>query len=123
VREARLEKRARLLKAAEFSHVFDQAVRSSDRNFTVLARCGDSGCSRLGLAISKKRARLAVTRNRLKRITRESFRLNQHMIAGADYIVMAGPAAGSATNSQLFQSLQNHWQRLSKQLCATSRSS
>lgn len=118
--KARLEKRARLLKAAEFSHVFDKAVRSGDRYFTILARRGEKGYSRLGLAISKKRARLAVTRNRLKRITRESFRLNQHAIADADYIVMAGPEASSATNRQLFQSLQQHWQRLKKQLCATS---
>jgi ribonuclease P protein component len=120
VHEARFEKRARLLKASEFSHVFDKAVRSGDRNFTILARSGGAGCPRLGLAISKKRARLAVSRNRLKRIVRESFRLNQHLITGADYIVMAGPEAGSATNRQLFQSLQNHWQRLNKQLCATS---
>jgi ribonuclease P protein component len=120
VHKARLKKCARLLKAAEFNYVFDKAVRSGDSNFTILARSGDAGCPRLGLAISKKRARLAVTRNRLKRITRESFRLNQHLIADADYIVLAGPEAGSATHTQLFQSLQIHWQRLNKKLCATS---
>ena len=118
--KARFSKRARLIKAAEFSHVFEKAVRSGDRYFTILARSEVKGCPRLGLAISKKRARLAVTRNRLKRVARESFRFNQHLITGADYIVLAGPEASTATNRQLFQSLQSHWQRLNKLLCAIS---
>ena len=119
MRRARLQKRARLLKAAEFKRVFDKAVRSSDQYFTVLARPNEFEYPRLGLAISKKKARLAVTRNRLKRIIRESFRQQQHELCCADYIVMAGQKGGSAYNHRLLQSLEKHWQKL-KKLCAKS---
>lgn len=116
--QARLQKRARLLKAAEFNRVFDKSFRSSDRYFTILARPNSLNHSRLGLAISKRKARLAVTRNLLKRIVRESFRRTQQNLSN-DYIVMAGPQAAKATNSQLFQSLDKHWEKL-KQKCAES---
>jgi len=110
---ARLQKCARLLKAAEFDRVFDKSVRSSDQYFTVLARPNSLKYPRLGLAISKKRARLAVTRNRLKRITRESFRTSQQNF-NADYIVMAGKQGSQATKAQLFQSIEKHWLNLKK---------
>ncbi len=119
MRAVRLQKRARLLKAAEFNRVFDKALRSSDQYFTVLARPNDLDSPRLGLAISKKKVKLAVTRNRLKRIIRESFRLNQHRLFNADYIVLAGNQASTASNSRLIQSLGKHWEQLNK-LCANS---
>lgn len=119
MRRARLQKCARLLKAAEYSRVFDNAVRSSDQYFTVLARPSDNDYPRLGLAISKKRAKLAVTRNRLKRLIRESFRNKQQELFAADYIVLAGQKSNSANNSVLISSLDKHWQQLNK-LCAKS---
>ena len=118
MRRARLQKRARLLKACEFQRVFDKAARSSDQYFTVLARENDLEYPRLGLAISKQKARLAVTRNRLKRIIRESFR-QQHGLYCADYIVMAGVRSSTASNRRLLQSLEQHWQKLNR-LCANS---
>ena len=119
MRRARLQKRARLLKAGDYNRVFDKAVRSSDQYFTVLARENDLGYPRLGLAISKQKARLAVTRNRLKRLIRESFRQKQHDLFCADYIVMAGSRSRNAGNQRLLESLEQHWQKLNK-LCAKS---
>lgn len=108
-----LPKHAKLLKAADYNHVFDKPVRSSDRYFTVLARPNDGLNARLGTAFSKKRVKLAVTRNRLKRLSRESFRLTQDKY-DADYVVLAGPHCVKADNQQLFQSLENHWRQLKK---------
>jgi ribonuclease P protein component len=119
MRRARLQKRARLLKAAEFNRVFDKAMRSSDQYFTVLARLNDLEYPRLGLAISKKKAKLAVTRNRLKRIIRESFRLMQQDLCCADFVVLAGNKCGTANNRRLTESLEQHWLKLNK-LCAKS---
>lgn len=113
---AGLSKQDKLLKAAEFKNVFDKAVRSSDRYFTVLARPNASLRARLGMAFTKKRVKLAVARNRLKRITRESFRLTESKFA-ADYIVLAGKKCAQANNQELFESLEKHWQSLDKQ-CA-----
>jgi ribonuclease P protein component len=111
-----LPKHAKLLKAADYNYVFDKPVRSSDRYFTVLARPNNMLQSRLGTAFSKKRVKLAVTRNRLKRITRESFRLSRpgQEKLKLDYVVLAGPYCTKATNQQLFHSLETHWQQLIK---------
>ena len=116
--QARLQKRARLCKAAEFRHVFDQPLRSRDRYFTVLARANAKPFPRLGLAISKKHARRAVERNRIKRIVRESFR-QQGTLPAVDVVVMTTPRGKSATNRQLFDSLQQHWQHINR-LCESS---
>lgn len=111
-----LTKHARLLKSAEFNYVFDRSVRSSDRYFTVLARPNNLHQSRLGMAFTKKRVKLAVARNRLKRISRESFRLMHAgpKDAALDYVVLAGPDCKDASNQQLFNSLAKHWQTLIK---------
>jgi ribonuclease P protein component len=112
---ARLQKRARLLKAVEFQHVFDKSVRSSDRYFTVLATHNALNHPRLGLAISRRKAKLSVQRNRLKRIIRENFR---QVVGSAnlDFVVMAGHQSTTATNAVLFQSLDKHW-RILKEKC------
>jgi ribonuclease P protein component len=117
-----LPKHAKLLKAADYNHVFDKPVRSSDRYFTVLARPNKLLHARLGMAFSKKRVKRAVARNRLKRISRESFRLillGQQSVQQlkADIIVLAGSQCEKATNQQLFHSLEQHWQQLNKK-CA-----
>lgn len=116
-----LPKQAKLLKATDFNHVFDNPVRSSDRYFTVLARPNRLFHARLGMAFTKKRVKLSVARNRLKRISRESFRhlmlTNEPLVkneCSADFIVLAGAQCASATNQQLFDSLENHWLQLIK---------
>lgn len=111
---ARFPKRARLLKPAEFSRVFNNAIRSSDRLLTILASISAEPYPRLGLAISKKHVKRAVDRNRIKRIVRESFRLHQHQLPGVDFVVMARDVTVTASNPELFKALEHHW----KKLCA-----
>lgn len=103
------------MKPADFGRVFKKAHRSSDRQLTILAAPNGLGYPRLGLAISKKHARRAVDRNRIKRMVRESFRLNQDILPAADFVVMAKPPTKTATGQQLLESLQHHWHRLKKQ--------
>lgn len=113
---ARLPKQARLLNAADFNRVFDKSVRSSDQYFTVLVRPNDLNRPRLGMAISKRRVKLAVGRNRLKRLVRENFRLSEYNCS-ADYVVMAGKRGAVGTNQELTRSLEKHWGSLKKK-CA-----
>lgn len=105
----------RLLTSASYQRVFEQAAKSSDSRLTVLARANGANPPRLGLAISKRNIRRASDRNRIKRLIRESFRLNQHDLAGLDIIVMARTAATQADHEALFRSLQKHWAHLVKQ--------
>lgn len=101
----------RLTRPAQFSRVFSRAHRSSDQYFTVLANDNDGHDPRLGLAISKRAAKKAVQRNRLKRIVRDVFR-RQTNLPARDFVVMAGTAAKGASNSQLRASLDRHFRRL-----------
>ena len=121
VNGASFTKRARLLKPADYSRVFKKAIRSSDRLLTILASSNDLGHPRLGLVISRKNAKRAVDRNRIKRVIRESFRLHQIELPSADFVVMARPDTKLADNQAIFKSLEHHWNRLIKQ-CAKSSS-
>ena len=118
----------RLLKPDEYSRVFKNPLRSSDRYLTVLAVNREESLTddlelsakkqnsgpRLGLAISKKNAKRAVDRNRIKRLIRESFRQNQCNLPTIDLVVMAKPVAKNADNQQIFQSLEQHWHKLAQ---------
>ena len=55
---------------------------------TIYKASNECGFSRLGISVSKSYGN-AVERNRIKRLIREVFRLNQHQIpAGFDYLVL-----------------------------------
>jgi ribonuclease P protein component len=109
----RFSRERRLTQASEFARVFADPQRSSDRLFTVVARDNDGKGPRLGLAISKRAARRAVERNRLKRVAREVFRLQQQL-PSSDFVVLAGIAAREASRTELRLSLEKHFQRLSQ---------
>lgn len=112
---AGFSKKMRLLTAADFKRVFDAPdQRSVDHLFTLLVRKNNLGYSRLGMAITKKRLKRAVDRNRTKRIIRETFRSQQNKLVGVDVVVMNRNALAGAENIELFQSLAKHWPRLVK---------
>jgi ribonuclease P protein component len=100
-----------LLNAAAYGRVFKKATRSRDKCFTVLCRDNEGRPARLGLAIAKKNCRAATGRNRIKRIIRESFRINQAELEGLDIVVINQAAASNSTNRQIFDSLHGHWQK------------
>ena len=108
----RFRRRSRLLDSSAYSRVFKKAQRSRDKMFTVLYRENGAQEARLGLAISKKNCRLAVGRNRLKRVARESFRHHRAALKGLDIVVLNQPAAMRASNKALFDSLHKHWQKM-----------
>ncbi|MCR3800137.1 ribonuclease P protein component, partial [Pseudomonas aeruginosa] len=62
--------------------------------------------------IGKKNVKLAVQRNRLKRLIRESFRHNQETLAGWDIVVIARKGLGELENPELHQQFGKLWKRL-----------
>ncbi len=114
-RPAGFSRLKRLSSAAQFGQVFAQPKRSSDRYFTVLSRRNEINSARLGLTVSRRVARLAVDRNRLKRIAREVFRCQQNL-PPLDFVVMANKAAPAAENNVLRDSLQRHFDGIIKRV-------
>lgn len=68
---------------------------------TILARINQLSKARLGLAISHKCSKLAVERNRIKRIMRETFRVAKLNLPALDLVVTCKPNAVDATNIAL----------------------
>ncbi len=77
----------RLVKTDEFSSVFHFRRRITTGYLVVYAKPGAIALGRLGVTVSKKVARLAVTRNYAKRIVREVFRRNMALFTGLDVVV------------------------------------
>jgi ribonuclease P protein component len=106
-------KSMRLLNASDFKTVFDDApLRASHAVFLLLARPNHLTLPRLGLVIAKKHIRLAVDRNRVKRLIRETFRAKQQQLVGIDVIVLARKGMNELSNKALIEQLDSQWQRL-----------
>lgn len=60
--------------------------------------------------------RRAHERNRVKRISRESFRLNQHQLLGLDIVVMPKVGIEQISNAELQQQLNMAWNKLKRLL-------
>ena len=114
--KAAFTSKQKLTKAIEFNRVFNKPFVSSDACFKVLARVNEGELSRLGMAVSRQIDKRAVGRNRIKRIVRESFRL-QYSQCGTclDIVILPRREAATMCNEKLFDSLKRHWARLEKQ--------
>lgn len=90
-----------------------QGRRSRNSHFAIYVLDTLGEAARLGITVSRKVAPDAVTRNRIRRQIRESFRLHNDMPA-CDIVVMAQSSAARASNSELRVSLEDCWQRIRK---------
>jgi ribonuclease P protein component len=106
-------RQVRLTGPAEYQRVFDQCrCKASNRWMTVLATPNGRGTARIGLIISRRTARKAVARNRIKRQIRESFRHWQSRLDKLDIVVIGRSGIALQSNRVLAQSLERIWRRL-----------
>lgn len=106
------QRELRLLTPSQFSRIFDHPIKAVSDHFTLLAKFNDNEHPRLGLTIAKKKEKTAVGRNRIKRVIRESFRLNQHNMPNIDIVVLARDKIGDADNQQLHKQLNKLWKKI-----------
>ena len=105
----------RLLTPRQFKTVFDSpTARAPGRNVLLLAHENQLEHPRLGLVIGKKSVKLAVERNRLKRVIRESFRHSQDALAGWDIVVVARKGLADLDNPELFQQFGKLFKRIAR---------
>lgn len=108
-------KTARLGSPSEFQRVFQHAqFKVSNKTVLILAVANELNKARLGLVLGKKNIRLAVQRNRIKRVVRESFRLRQHTLPALDIVVLARRGLDGKNNSMINAELNALWENLSQ---------
>jgi ribonuclease P protein component len=109
-----LTKAVRLLKRADFQRL-SKYGRTLRRDHFVVAYCRNSlGNPRLGVTVSKK-VGCAVIRNRIKRLVREYFRLNNALFDKAyDMNVIARSGAASLSSQKINQTLESIFREMSK---------
>lgn len=114
-------KASRLLNASDYDTVFaNNQYKVANRHFLILASSHNKTGSRLGIVVAKKNIPLAVQRNRIKRLLRESFRLRSESCGQLDIVVLVRKGADKLRNPEIFQSLQKLWRDLeSKQSTTT----
>jgi len=83
-----LSKSSLVRKKWEFEKVYSKGKRLHGEGFTLICLPNGSKASRLGISVHRK-IRGAVKRNRIKRIIRESFRLEQKQYPQSADIVFA----------------------------------
>jgi ribonuclease P protein component len=110
-------KKYRIVKPAHYKFLFNKPKRVIDNNFIIIAKSNNEDFPRLGLAISKKSIKLAVQRNRIKRLIKEYFRTkvitsNQTI----DFVVMAKKNINTLSNKKLLISLDTIFAKLINQL-------
>ncbi len=108
-------KSSRLISASDYSRVFSSAaLKCGCPQALIIASPNQLGHARLGLVIAKKHVKLAVHRNRLKRLIRESFRLRQEFMPPLDIIVLARKGMADLDNAAVSLMLAQQWNRLCK---------
>lgn len=108
----KFNRESRLLTPGQFQSVFSKPIRFGSSHITILITPNLSQNNRLGLAIAKKRVKLAVQRNRIKRQIRESFRLNQHNLPDIDMVVMVKSGTDKLDNSEINLQLEKIWRKV-----------
>jgi ribonuclease P protein component len=107
---------------AEFKRVYAVGKRLGNEFFTVNAQANGLTCPRLGMSIAARILRRAVDRNRVRRLIRESFRVNQLSLPPLDIVIGVRAGVLTADNGRLRSALENLWQKIPA-TCVTSSAS
>ena len=91
MRQFGLPKQCLIRKSQDFDRVYRHGRRLHGKGFSVIFLDNSRENSRIGISVSRK-IKGAVVRNRIKRIFKESFRLNRNDYPqGADIVIVVRP--------------------------------
>lgn len=102
-----LKKADRLRKNKSFQAVYKDGKSHANRLLVLYMLPNNSPCKKIGFAAGKRLGN-AVTRNRVKRMMREAFRLNQSRLPdGYDYILVGRQPAVGVKSQEVISSFLN----------------
>ena len=106
----------RILKRSEFLKLSILGKKTQNSHFIAIFSPGRCQRTRLGVTVARKVGN-APTRNRIKRFSREYFRLNRHIITGHwDINLIAKNKAADLSSEQAFLSLKDVFNRITRSL-------
>ena len=109
----RFTRHYRLLNSADYKCVFDNAEHKvSCRYILMLAINNKKHRARLGMVVSKKNIPKSVERNRIKRLTRESFRKARSQIPQFDVVVLIRKGLDGLPNLIISSKMETLWKDL-----------
>tara|TARA_B100000315_G_C14313290_1_gene467364 strand:- start:266 stop:703 length:438 start_codon:yes stop_codon:yes gene_type:complete len=102
----------RLTNKLNFNHVLSSSTRSEDKLFSVFFVKNKIKHCRLGVSLPKKTIAKAATRNKIKRIIKNSFSVFFQATKGIDVVVRAKREPQTNTSDKIQQSLDQHWKTI-----------
>ena len=107
----------RIRTSIEYRTLSKNGTRHYNDYFVIISQANQASRSRLGITVSKKVGN-AVTRNRIKRIIREHFRLNRRILPNRiDINIIARPSSGRIGTA----AIRDHLERCFKAITAKTR--
>ena len=104
----------RLRKRTEYLHVSQHGKKVQNLHFLAYYSPNNENASRLGITVTKRIGN-AVTRNRIKRLVREDFRLNHKEVQPyLDINVIAKKNAVAETSATIFHSLGDLFEKIKR---------
>ena len=99
-------KKQKLTEKDQFERVFAEKQKKTTKHFLAYFCKNKFDYPRLGIGVSKKNVKLATKRNFLKRIIRETFRLNQKNLDSLDLLVFVKRNAETASKEELKEGIK-----------------
>jgi len=107
---ARFPRAARILAKHEFDQAFRAGLSAGSKLFRGLVVAGEN--ARLGITVPKRAVPLASSRNRIKRIVREAFRLRRVSLPPLHFVVVARGEIAAATAAAVRADVEKLFDRL-----------
>ena len=115
----RLPKSALIRKSGHYRAVYRQGKRFRGRHFSLIYINNDKDFNRLGISVHG--VKLAVDRNRLKRLIREFFRLNRNFMPAGKDIVFAARSKFQPVNAAEINSLVSQAMHIARPTVTSSK--
>ena len=102
-----MESRERIKKSSNFRYVYNKGKSLSDKNLVLYAARNGKPYNKVGLSVSKKIGN-SVTRNRVRRLVKEAYRLNKEIFkVGYDLVFVGRFNSANVGFKEIEKSIKN----------------